>query len=328
MFNTQRIVNSYPLNSRVRNDPSSLGFRMFSIQGDFIDGFRKDLLRFKLSYYPLTSFTDYIKDINIWDISDFTFQYEDDELNRFIINPTVYGDGTELEIVDETVDLFYSLPTSIAINSDSTIASYDAIVYDEDVDTTGTISDIEVAGHLYIEITNATRFINVTDNSKERSPVLRARLHLEGEDSNGNEIIEDIFPDRNGIYVTSNRFSKLVSLYIINVQGASAHLTIKSLDFDITSYRSSFYNAVTPDNEYELIKEFDADFFYLKYPIFPVEAGTRVNEDKETIAAFVLYDSDNNRLDIDDITFIRSTEELIVLSDNKIYFYRKSNKTS
>lgn len=320
MFDTQRIANNYPLNSRIRQDPSSLGFRMFSIQGEFIEKYVKDLIRFKVSQYPLTSFTDQTKDIVIWDISDFEFTYEDDELNRFIISPIVKGDGIELDIVNETVDLLYALPSTLAFSS--TISNYDAVVYDSDISDTGVINDIEVAGHLYLEITNATRFINVTDAAKERSPVLRAQIHLEGEDANGNEIIENLFPIYNGIYRTVNRYSKLLVIETINIQGDNAHLTIKSLDFDTTSYRSLYHNTVTPELQSELLKEFDDNFFYLKYPIFPVEAGTRVNEDKETITAFALYDSEDNRLEIDDITFVQNTEDMIVLSNDKIYFFK------
>lgn len=319
MFGTQRIVNRYPLNTRMRQDPSSLGFRMFSVLGDLHTQFDKDLIRFKEAYFTKSSHTDIPSDFFEWDINDFVFTYEDDYDSLLPIVPTVQGDSTTLLECESEAEFIHSLPTSLSLTR--TILGDIGLIYDEPLSGSGVIADIEVSGRLTVKLDGVESYLTVADNTKVRSPILRAQIRLVGEDLYGNEINEDIFPTRDAVYVTSNVFSKLLSFTLHNISGDSGTIEIRSLDFDIDSHESRFDLVVQADREDPLYIEFDEDFIYLRYYIFPNVAGSRLEAEKETFCAFALFDEDNNRISIRDISLTNSTETLVVLSEGKLHFF-------
>jgi hypothetical protein len=319
MFGTQKIVNRYPLNTRMRQDPSSLGFRMFSVIGDLHQQFDKDLQRLGESYFTKSSHTDIPGEFFEWDINDFVFTFENDYDALAPKIPTVEGDSIALTHCEEYADLIHSLPTSL--EETSTYLSYVGLVYSAALSGSGTIYDIEVPGRLTIKLDGVESYQTVADSTKVRSPVLRAQLRLSGEDLHGNEIEEEIFPTRDAVYLTTNVFSKLLSFAFHNIEGTSGTIQIRALDFDIDSHESRFNFVVQPDRRDPLYIEFDENFIYLRYYIFQSVAGSRLEVDKETFCAFALYDEDGDRLSIRDISLTDSTETLVVLSEGQLHFF-------
>lgn len=319
MFGTQKIVNRYPLNTRIRQDPSSLGFRTFSVLGDMHYQFDKDLIRFREAYFVKSSHTDIPADFFEWDIYDFVFTYEDDYDAQDAVIPTVTGDATALLECETYADFVHSLPTSLALTR--TVLANTGLIYSSPLASTSTISDVEIPGRLTIKLDGVESYQTVADNTKVRSPILRAHIRLEGEDQYGNEVREDIFPERDGVYVTNNIFAKLLSFAFYNIEGTSGTIEIRALDFDISSHESRFNLIVQPDRQDPLYVEFDENFVYLKYFIFPSVAGSRLEGEMETFCAFALYDADDNRISIRDISLTHSTETLVVLSEGELHFF-------
>ena len=326
MFKNQRIVNSFPRNSRVRQDPSSLGARIFTIQSEFSERWEKDLRRFKISYYPKYSLTDISDHIYIWDLSGFEFQYKDTDLNIGTLNPTILGDDVELEVVDSSIALLNGLPTKVSLID--SILDHDGIIYDSLISEASetSILDIRRSGRLWITISNVDNFSLPIDSRNERSPIFSALLRLEGKDIYGNSIIEDIYPDRNQTYLTTNIYSILDNIVLTNVSDTDGRITIKSFDFNLPFQIARDESVITIDerNLRELMIRNDSDFLYLEYPIFDVEANRRISSENEIVTGIGLFDTDDNRIFINDITFEPSQQRLVVLSSTgKLLFYER-----
>lgn len=312
MFETQRLVNSFDSETSIREDASSLGQRFFSVFGEINTTFYKDLIRLKTSFFPKKSLTDIISNLYVWDIGNFTFNYES---NQNIVIPTISGDETELIVKSSIDDFLNALPVNV-IYSQSFIDQN--IIYD--LSDSDNILDIEIPNYLFIEILDVTSFYSSSDPSLSRAPNFSAKLTLEGEDIYGNSITEYVYPTVNGVYRTSFIYAKLTSLTAVNFEG-SFNLRIKALDFNLLEYISKYSFVTLSELQTPLIMDFENNFFYLKYYIFPPKNGQRVSDDKEIFAKVKLLDSNNEEINIKDITFSENREELYVLSDNKICIY-------
>lgn len=317
MFSTQKIVNNYPKNLRLREDPSSLGFRFFSLHGDFLQLFFKDLRRLQQNFFPVTSSTDVANISYLWDIGTFEFEFEDPLTMNYLKYPTVNGDSFSLTVSKTLEEFLFLPPTRISYVEEY---NFDGIVYESTLTESSTINDIVIPGRLYIEINGATRFYQTSVNNA-KSPPKRATLILVGEDAYGNELNEHITLNYNGIYVTKDIYYKLISIVLSNIETDGGSIIIKSLDLDISSIPSKYEIGILSDKAVELKKEFDENFFYIKYPVFDIQASQRLTEDKETFCAFALRDEDDNIISIDDISFIYDLETLAALSGNKVYIY-------
>lgn len=321
MFETQRLANSFPRETKTREDPSSLGFRMLSIVGDISQQMRKDLIRFRNGYFPKTSYTDYPFNFREWDVSDFEFTYLDDFESREVRVPVIEGDSRELTQITTVEDFIFYPPTRIAL--ESTIIVHDGEIYNSNINESSTIGEIEVPGRLFIEFRDVDAYSISQDASTIRSSVLNTRLTLVGEDNYGNELIEEVFPTANGTYRTKNIFAKLSDFTLTNIEGENGVLIIKTFDFDIGEYISDFASLVEVDIEVELLKEFDESFVYIRKYVFPVSDGKRINSDKDTFTGIQVIDPDTSEpVVIEDISFIPSTETLVVLGNNKLYFVK------
>lgn len=316
MFETQRLANNFDYNAGIREDASSFGQRFFSIFGEINTYFYKDLLRFKTSFFPKQSLTDIIPSVYSWDISDFTFQYYSDQNNNILL-PTVTGDSQALSVFTSVDDFLNSLIFDLEFTG--SVSDY-SLIYNSSVEEAGSILDINIPNYLYIEFTDIASFAISHDTSLSLAPNYIAKLSLEGEDIYGNPILEQIFPTVNGVYRTSNIYSKLNSLLLVNIDGPGT-LKIKTLDFDLLEYISSYSIVTTSEIQTPLILDYDDDFFHIKYYLFPPQNGTRISEDKETFAKVKLLDASEEEITIRDITVSANREELYVLSENKISIY-------
>lgn len=318
MFETQRLANQFPMNTKLREDASSLGFKFLSIIGDINAQSRKDLIRFKKSYYPKTSLTDLSVKLYEWEIDSFIFQYEDAFQMNTVLEPTVTGDTIPLENIEDIETMSFRLPSRIT--ESTTYLSYSGEIYSSNINSSSSIADIEVPSNLYVEFRDIDSFSIAQTTTSLRSALLVAQIMLRGEDLYGNEILETIFPSANGTYKTKNIFAKLLDFTLINVVGADGIIKIKNFDFDLSQYVSSYSTYVDIDSETNLLVEFDSDFIYLRKFIFPVYEGKRAAEDKETFTGMKVSDAEGNLIKIEDISFIPSTETLVVLSSDALYF--------
>jgi len=319
MFETQKLVNHFPKDSLMRKDPSSFGFRFFSIFGELSQNFVRDLINFKNSYYPLTYNNDSLSTAYSWDIGDFGFTFTDLSNNSVFKVPSAYGDSAQLEYAKDDVTFINSLPSALKFIQSFSGAEY--VVYESDLNDSSSINDFDFPSKLFIEFSGVSSFSISDDSDNALARQKNASLHLIGEDFYGNEIDEYISPSVNGVYITKYFYSKLLDFTLINIS-SDGNIKIKCLDFNLLEYISESFLAITPEINTLLVKDFDEDFFILKYYIFPPENGKRISDEKETLAEYKLLDSEGNYLTIEDITFSKSLEDLYVLSSGKLYIYR------
>lgn len=210
-FKLQRLANQYPLWTKLRSDPSSMGQRLLAAYANYIDFAEAELLRFRDEFH-----------VHKWHMGHaelYTFFLEGaDELNF----ATAAGGA-----------LIPALPTSITAEH-ATLGTL-TLVHDNDLEDllygapdrvslldTQAIVDLEIWNSNTPEIINGFTYperltISVTGSTKfNKKNATRDRLFsgfngliLEGRDINGTPTIDNIPIRDDGVYVTRSIWSKL-----------------------------------------------------------------------------------------------------------------------
>lgn len=313
MFHVQRIVNSFPKNLAIREDPSSFGFRYLSVFADVSKQFNKDLLRLKKDISIFDSNTDYIDSLYEWDVSSHTFNMKTH--SSVFDEIVVSGDSIDLERITSSENLTTGLPTRLDYLEQVTI---EHTIYSENINTTGSILEIGLPSRLYIEIQDCDSFV-AAQNVEKNSPIVFGNIELIGEDPYGNEIRERIAILNNGIYTTTNIYGQLISFNLVNVTGTDGTISIKLLDVDLSLIASTYFVYSDSDNQNRtLYYSFDSTSLDLNYFVFPIYNTIRPDNSFEVFTGFEIFDSEDNQYTIDDITFSPSFEHLFILSGNKV----------
>lgn len=244
-FYGQRLANKFPLWSKVRIDPSSLGQRIFSSFGDYFEQSTEEKVQLAELKYVLP------KRLGLESIQTVVLEEE-----NFISTTNVNGRITPIfpsisatrdsstitpTYVSTVEEFLNGLPSSITVNNLIIIGSKN--IWTSSVPTI--FNSINPADYLVITISNSTNYKRVTINSEELFGGITG-LKLYGRDQNYQEFYEFIPIIDDGIYITHNIFQTLLS---VEYDGFDGDIEINLTTRGSIYIKDPFRLAVTPELE-------------------------------------------------------------------------------
>jgi hypothetical protein len=213
-FTAQRIVNNFPLWTKVRTDPSSLGYRIASVFAEYNDAFllnlRKNQQDFNLNTKSLGF--EWLWSIELEESDFVTNEVSRGGLLNYTFNKSVTADDAHdsgIELTRKLIfeDFLFSEPTRLV--QTETIAIEDITIWDSDNPTV--LNDISYPEFLAIRVYNSTTYNKNTQQS-DRLFNNKALVLLEGFDINLKPIKEVVNITDDGIYSTYNIWSSFSAL--------------------------------------------------------------------------------------------------------------------
>ena len=210
-FKTQRLTNRFPLWTKLRRDPSSMGSRLIET---FAEGLEENSITTRRMTEDLTlgkrnlgrSFLHEI----ILDGEDI-MEPEATANGYEWIYPTLTGtvDVTDYEIdkVDSLTDLLMAFPTRFSLAN--TLTSGSRTVWQSS--SPYTYGDLPYPERLWILIEDSTSYVNKT-NTRDREKSGLTALLLIGIDEDYNEFREVVNISDDGIYITMNAFREVTEI--------------------------------------------------------------------------------------------------------------------
>ena len=327
-FLTQRLQNSFPVWTKIRNTASSTGAIVLDSTIAPVDAMRqnghsnlrdlslhKEWLGIGELYKVVLSEDDYFGKETNTNTGAYIYEY-----------PTVTGDGNTLTRVSTSAELYYGSPTRFGLAGGGDYE--EAIVWEStDRDEYGTYTR---PNFLSIEILNST----VWYKREDRRDTLFNNdwfIRIEGEDQNYLKIEETIYVKDDGTYKTKNVFS---SVSLVEWAGFDGSVTIRNREVS-TKYVDQLYFGAQVDYESPLLIESSKEvidstmhsFFNLytyKNLYGPDYRRPNVEdmEQTEEMLSTVLLDESGNPYEIAGYTYSPEDNRYYVVDVNgKIYVY-------
>lgn len=328
-FKTQRLTNRYPLWTKVRRDPSSLGSR-------FLDTFAEGLEENAITVQRLTEsfllgkrdigrsflYEIYLQDSDVLEpvetSNGFTWEY-----------PTITGtkDSVDysVEKVDTLTDLLMAFPTRLSL-----AASYDSgdrVVWSS-LDPF-TYNSLLYSDRLWITVSDSTEYTNKTPHNDRDKSGLTA-VTISGIDQNYQTLTESVQIDDDGIYITQNAFLEVTEVL---AEGFNGDITITlggiNLTYELDPYRILVHNDYEGPLKLFLTTEENS---FVSYQADRYKSGRQYRnsgvdllENTEELAELLLQDSEGLAYTAVDLAINPANTYLYVLgSDGRIHVYDHS----
>lgn len=246
-FVDQRIRNRFPVEHKLRNDPSSFGARLFSVFGDYYDFAYAEIKRTsddrKLIKEPLGIGEVYNLFLTEQDYITSVLSSSGKPLWNY---PTVEGTTDSIAYpltrVDSIDALCWTLPNRIEVQTRLGINNF--IVYSDDRAGTIVNNVIDVPSYIDIKIGTSNNFYKRTAyKNVQRSG--KHQLTINAYDINYTQIKEVINVRDDGVYRTSNVISEIINIIPEGFDGPIECTIGAATDYINDTYRT----CVTEDGE-------------------------------------------------------------------------------
>lgn len=326
-FKTQRLANQYPLYSKIRRDPSSLGQRFFSAFAEYFDFAESELWRMKDEFFLLKW---HLGKTSLWSIDLLEADYLPLTTlagggQKVTYPTTVNGDHSilgALTLVRDTSleELLHREPTRLSLAD--TLAIQDITIWDSSAP--GTFGVMAYPERLSINVESSTRY--------KRKTALNDRMFndfygiiLKGKDINGLDIQESINVRDDGVYTTRNIWSKIEEAP--DYDGFDGNITIGYKAADYPYVVDIYHVGVLIDVEGPLklrtsVAAEESNITVLEYLTDRYKVGTAYRtgdvaiDNIEVIAPQILKDSDGGDIEAVDLTISYENTLLYVIDTN------------
>lgn len=315
---TQRLANNYPLWTKIRQDPSTLGQRMLSAFGETNDFFIEQLNKIALdkSLNKKGIGLGNLRIMELEEVDHITSDLSNTGLLKHTYPTTVEGiqfsNTYELERVDLFDEFLTSPPDRFSI---SNIVEYDdLVIWSSNVPQS--LNALSHPEYLVVEVKNSTLY-NKRTSTSDRYYNNQAVILLEGLDANNNRIVEVVNILDDGVYVTRNIFSSLTK--VPKHFGFDGEITIGYRTADMAYITDLHHFAVLTDMEGPLHLFIEEGFltYATKRLIFgrDYRNGGEVQPNQEFLGFQVLADADGNNILPVELAIDPWTGHLYVLDD-------------
>ena len=316
---TQRIVNTYPIWTKIRKDPSSFGFRMNSVFGEHFDFVNAELkqnyLAYQLAKEPLGLG-------EVWFINlepdDYMMSTATTGGSLIWTYPTVVADSILLSRIESLEELYWSIPTRIALAD--TLGIEDLQVATKAYLSLPVINDMSLSARLKVTVANSTNWFKKTALNNRLQPGVH-RVVLDGYDINGDEVIEDIDVLDDSDYFSRKIYSQITD---IKTQGFDGDVTL-SMYSSKSVLEDPFHMAVADNGVegplyLELALNGVSNTSEITYYTSIIKQGENYKDgtnevpyNTEVVWVQALLDSTGNEIEVVDLTINPNTTRLYVL---------------
>ncbi len=279
---TQEIANKFPIYSKMRRDPSSMGQRMFYRIGEILDDFHATAVQVKDSM-RLFSRSMGVDAAYVAELSNADYMSHVNTSGGGLLPsyPTsVIGDAVTLERVETFEELFYGAANQFSL--DATLSYTNRIVWDSG--SPNTYNSIENPDNIAIDIRNGKNYKSVGNYGPSQDPFFDGYhcVNVEGYDYNNNFFSEKISVIDDGVYYCTRPMSEVTKVLI---NGFEADVTLYSVPGQMTRRQDEFRSATTAENSgpLEYYLESDATYSYLVYSTKASLRGDRYRNQEEPI---------------------------------------------
>lgn len=321
----QRIANRFPLWSKVRSDPSSLGQRIFDSFGDWFDFALADAVKFKDDSKLLRRGfgKSYLYTVDLSDEFDILLTASGIGLPTYPV--LVQGTTEASQIITLTRDEFledmlFGGPTRI--ETDETITVADWLIWDSSVPTQ--FADLSFPNQLTIVVSDSTEYFRKTSD-KNRFFRNRFFVQLGGKDLNGIPLTEQVWIFDDGVYQTEHIYSELT---LVQFEGFDGDINIYQAYIDTPHKQDPFRNVVLPELEGPLLERLDeieagtstlVAFTNILKRGFEYRTGSGdITENTETLIEHVLQDSTGANYSAVDFAISPESTQLYVLDSSAV----------
>lgn len=244
---TQRLVNKFPIWTKTRLDPSSLGQRLFSTWGEYFDfayAENKKLLEdYKLLKHGLG--VGYLYQVAL---------DEEDALESTVLAggavewtyPVVTGTvGAATYTIDRVIsieDLYWSQPTRIS--AQDTIGVNNLVVYTDTGSGTPTSNEIDKPDNLVVRVYDSTNYYRRTQLRNPRASGQHIVI-IKGKDINNSQFTEYVYITDDGYYRTKNIVKEITEVIREGFNGTIEISLPGNQDYIV----DPFHTAVTEETE-------------------------------------------------------------------------------
>lgn len=242
---TQRLVNHFHPQSKLRNDPSTVGYGLMSVFGEYFDWAYADtkiilrdtrLLRRGLGAGHVDQVTlledDFMEStLGVGGVQTWTY-------------PTVVGDAHAVARVETEEDLFWSAPNRVTISDP--VGVEELVIYSDDRAGNVVVNTIDYPSALAIEVRNSTDYFKKT-SLRNAAQSGQHVLVVTGVDYNYSDLVEYINVRDDGVYITQNVWSAITS---IEADGFNGTITARYTPMSEDNWLDDPYRlCVLTDNE-------------------------------------------------------------------------------
>lgn len=338
-FKLQRIANQFPLWTKTRSDPSSMGQRLLSTFASYFDFAEAEMIRFRDEGF-----------VNKWHLGHEALWSIWLEEEDYLATVATVGGGlavtypVDVEATHESLgsitllresdfaDLLYGVPQRLELKETITINNLDIWTSL----TPETFNSLSYPERLTINVSGSTKY--------NRKTALEDRLHsgfngmiVTGKDINGLETKEKIDIRDDGVYTTRTIWSRIAEQPLIDGFNGSVTLGYKqaNLPYVLDPYHIGVLQDVEGPLKLRLIKEavegedeITETVSFLEYFTDRFKLGSAYRSDpqtinnEESIGKTVLLDSSGEHYDVVDLAISYENAKLYVLdSDGYIHVY-------
>jgi len=334
---TQRLVNNFPGWTKIRKDPSTFGFRFFSVYADYFDLATVEIKKLSTSRNLLQKGMGlpYIWSIQLDEVNFMTPEINKGGSITWNYPTTVTGvnsGGSQvLTRVESIEELLWSVPDTID-QVDSVGVDY-FLIYDSDVPSV--INTIAYPERLIIVVSGSTSYLRkkATEN---RFLSGRPKIFIEGYDINDMLFTEHMVIPDDGVFITQNAFFELEEIVSSGFDGRIQIYLATATDYIVDEYHA----VVNEELEGQLklrtnVLTYLVDYGYLQYFTDILKQGTSYRngvipdlENEEVIWEQHLLDENSNTYIPRDLAVNPNSTRLYVLdTSNKIHIYNHEINT-
>jgi hypothetical protein len=247
-FNTQRLTNTYPLWSNIRNDDQSLGYQLFNYSaGKTLDHILEQLENTKNSYYLSSSNPsdlDVYYTIKLSDTYEFT-KLDDDDTELLYQTPTVSGtvSSTNYSITvasGNNIEGFWydAIPSRIELGATYSGAHllFSGVVSESPFIPLTNSGLAHIANQLTVTISGGSSYYDYTEGQTRIGT-----LQLDGYNREGLYLTEESYLTHDSTNKTLHEFASVSGMRVYGVEDPDeAFIWVKSADFNNTHYKTAY----------------------------------------------------------------------------------------
>lgn len=239
---TRELVNIYPPWSRVRYDEESVGFTLMNALAQPMDYMQKQLIRMKANYYlPTVNLSEIDITYRLVLPRDFEFAVDNtDPFNPSSAVPVVSGLIDESwytvsAVAENDIEAFWydALPSRVSLAE--TVSGVDDLLLSttaSDLPITGVWNHHLDGGHVWVECTGGTTYIQNANND-----LLRGRVVLQGITRKGTEESESLIFPWDMKQRSRKEWEEIRYVGAFNIE-SGVNIEVRSSDFNAPAYIS------------------------------------------------------------------------------------------
>lgn len=335
----QRLANSYPSWSAVRNDIESIGWQFFNSLGGIFDDFVKQVkgraTELYLASSPVNDLDTCYK-LRLPEDFIFTKKNENDtELNYE--SPTVSGQvsSTYYQVSlaeDNEVENFWrsAVPSRLEYIESKTGTDAQYLVasgFAFETFLNPLVTELSVPSRLFITTVSGEQYIGISDTNE----ISRGLVQIIGESRYGVELTEELIFLHDDKQPTQNEFAIISGIYVRSMSNRDdIHVSIRSMDFNSGPYSTAYQLEYDKDINEDVPSFWDLgegitpntstlDYVLYEHP----ELEVRVGGFPLTYAAIRqdLLDLAGNAVSAMDMAVQGHSDHLLVVDNSKLYYY-------